>query len=282
MTKSSGGARCRSCGEDAWTEDGRCRACREFPTLGYDVGALIQQTCVIPDGEHVGEPFLLTDEMWIFLLWSYRLWPTNGKFYFTRGSLLERPQKWGKGPFGSAIVVAEAHPEGPVRFAGWNADGLPVGKPVPTPWIQVAAVSFDQTDNVWTALQPMIELGDLAAEIEDTGQTRIILPQGGKIEPVTSSGQSRLGQRISFALQDQTESWFVANGGHKVADTQRRNLAGMGGRFLSTPNAFDPTEDSVAQRDAESKAPGTYRNTVGAGKGSIRNRRERMRMLKKV
>ena len=79
-----------------------------------------------------------------------------------------------------------------------------------------------------------------------------------------------------------TESWLKRNGGHDLAYNQRRGLAGMGGRFLSTPNAYDPTEDSVAQRTAESKAPGVYHDDVDPGPGSVRNRQDRRRMLRKV
>ncbi len=35
----------------------------EFPTLGIAVGNWVQRNCVIPDGVHQGEPFLLTEEM---------------------------------------------------------------------------------------------------------------------------------------------------------------------------------------------------------------------------
>jgi hypothetical protein len=122
-----------------------------------------------------------------FLLWFYRLDPVTGKFVYDRGGQLCRPQKWGKGPFASAIICAEADPEGPVLSDGWDANGEPVGRPWPTPHIQVTAVSEDQTDNVWRALRPMIELGDIAADIPDTGLTRINLPSGGLIEPVTSA-----------------------------------------------------------------------------------------------
>ena len=44
-----------------------------------------------------------------------------------------------------------------------------------------------------SALLPMIELGALGSEVEDTGLGRINLPGGGKIEPVTASAISRLG-----------------------------------------------------------------------------------------
>jgi hypothetical protein len=172
----------------------------------------------------------------------------GGRFTHFRGTQLTRPQKWGKGPFAASWVCGEAHPESPVLFDGWDADGQPVGRPWATPHIQITAVSEDQTDNVFRALLPMIRLGALAADIPDTGLTRINLPSGGIIEPVTAAALSRLGQRVTAVVQDQTESWFRTNGGHKLADNQRRGLAGMGGRFLSTPNAWDPAEDSVAQR----------------------------------
>jgi hypothetical protein len=89
----------------------------EFPTLGFQVADLIEAKCAIPDGLHVGDPFLLTDEMLNFLLHHYRVDPDTGRFFYDRGSQLVRPQKWGKGPFSAAMVCAEADPEGPVLFA---------------------------------------------------------------------------------------------------------------------------------------------------------------------
>ena len=253
----------------------------EFPTLGYEVADWIEARCAIPDREFVGDPFLLTDEELAFLLNFYRLDPVSGGFVYYRGAQLTRPQKWGKGPLSAAVICAEA--QGPVLFAGWSAAGEPVGKPWPTPLIQVTAVSEDQTENVYSALLPMIELGALHGEIEDTGLGRINLPGGGKIEPVTASGRSRLGQRLTFGLQDQTESWFQSNGGRMLADNQRRNLAGMGGRWLSTPNAWDPTEESVAQYTAENEREGVFHDDVEPPEGlSIRNKQERRRALKVV
>lgn len=251
-----------------------------FPTLGYLVADWIEDRCVIPDGDHAGEPYVLTDEMLRFLLWYYRLDPETGRFVFFRGAQLVRPQKWGKGPFAAAICCAEG--EGPVLFDGWDARGEPVGRPWATPWIQVTAVSEDQTDNVWRALVPMIELGALKAEIPDTGETRINLPGGGRIEPVTSSHWSRLGQRVTHACQDETHAWTHRNGGRKLADAQRRNLAGMGGRWLETTNAWDPTDESVAQQTAESQAPGVYLDDVEPPAGSVRNKQERRKMLRRV
>lgn len=254
----------------------------EFPTLGYQVAEVIESKCAIPDGIHTGESFHLTDEQLRNLLWFYRLDPVTGLFVYFRGQQLVRPQKAGKGPFSACVICAEADPDAPVLPAGWDANGEPVGRPWPTPWIQVTAVSEDQTGNVWRALVPMIELGSIAADIPDTGETRINLPSGGRIEPVTSRHISRLGARITFAVEDETHAWTKTNGGRLLADTQRRNLAGMNGRFMETTNGWDPTEESVAQQTAEGKEPGVFRDDVEPGKGSVRNKRERRVMLRKV
>lgn len=253
----------------------------EFPTLGYEVADWIEARCAIPDREQVGNPFLLTDEQLLFLLHFYRLDPDTGRFVHFRGAQITRPQKWGKGPLAAALVCAEA--QGPVLFDGWDADGNPVGKSWATPLIQVTAVTESQTENIYSALLPMIELGALRAEIEDTGLGRINLPGGGKIEPVTAGALSKLGQRVTFVPQDQTESWVRTNQGRKLADNQRRGLAGTGGRWLSTPNAWDPTEESVAQYTAENEHEGVYHDDVEPPEGlSIRNKTERRRALRAV
>lgn len=260
----------------------------EFPTLGFLISDFIREHCVVPDGEYAGQPFTLSDDQLLFLLWFYRLHPAaepdltkpSRPFVFNRGGQLVQPQKWGKGPFSAAVICAEA--QGPVLFDGWDANGEPVGRPWATPWIQVTAASEAQTDNVWRALVPMIELGNLHADIPDTGETRINLPNRGKIEPVTSSARSRLGQRITHASQDEGHNWLPRNGGRKLADNQRRNLAGMGGRFLETGNAWNPAERSVAQDTWESAAAGVFKMMGEAGPGSIRSRRDRDRMLKQL
>ena len=250
----------------------------ELATLGYGVAEWIQAYCVIPDRELRGQPFMLTTEQLWFLLHHYAL-TADGRWRYPRGSQLIRPQKWGKGPLAAAIVCAEA--EGPVRFAGWDPAGEPMGEPWATPHIQITACSEDQTDNTWRAIQPMIELGPLGESfIPDTGLTRINLRSGGLIEPVTASARSRLGQRITFCVQDQSESWVRSNHGHQLADNQRRNLAGMGGRFLETGNAPDPVEDAVAWRTP--REGGVYVDDVDGGPGSVRNKAERRKVLRKV
>ncbi len=272
------------------------RAPGERPTLGWVVADWIRENCVIPDREFAGHPFEPCDEQLEFLFAFYELhedaeerqmfqgeWrpdlTQNNAWVYDRGGQLVAPQKWGKSPFAAAIVIAEAY--GPVLFDGWDDDGEPKGRPWRTPKIQITAHSEDQTKNTWGALLPMIRLGKLEHEIIDTGVTRINLPNGGWIEPASSAAKSRHGQPITFAVQDETHSWLEADGGWKLADTQRRGVAGMGGRFLETTNAWDPAEESVAQRTFE-KETSVCKLMLHGGPGSVRNHAERMRVLKRV
>ncbi|MFE1358847.1 hypothetical protein [Streptomyces harbinensis] len=255
-----------------------------FPTLGFLVTDWVEAHCVIPDGFHVGSPYQLTDEQAWFYVQHYRVRPEAKRGQLAtafqhRRSLLVRPQKWGKGPLTASQVAVEG--VGPALFAGWAEGGEtwdcrehgcgcgwvyeyepgePMAMPWPTPLIQVTAFSEEQTGNIYDALRPMIEKGPLAELIPKTGEEFIRLPNGGRIDIVTSSAQSRLGQRVTFVPQDETGIWTEANKMVRVAETQRRGLAGMGGRAVETTNAWDPSENSVAQRTFESRAKDVYRD----------------------
>lgn len=239
----------------------------EFPTLGWLIGEWIEEHCIIPAGPQRGAPYELTREMWQHLLQVYRLRarakvhpkyprPVDGLVHY--GAQLRRPQKWGKDPFHAAKAIA--HALGPVQFDGWDAAGEPVGRPVDTPWVQVAATSEDQTDNTWKPLFRTLSEGPLANTPGlDVGETRIKLPDGdGWIEPVTAAARSRLGNPITYATITEPHLMRERDGGKSMAKAMKRNLAGMGGSWSEATNAWDPSEDSTAQATAESKAPGIY------------------------
>lgn len=217
---------------------------------------------MVPDGIHQGEPYILTNEMLAFLLKFFRVHPTArpidnspSSAFFYRGAQLMRPQKWGKSPFSASTCLAYAF--GPIVFDGWDANGEPVGRPHPTPHIQIVSTSEAQTDNTWLALFEMASRGPIAEFGVDIGMMDINLPGGGKIEPRTSSGHARLGARITYGVFDEPHLMIQSNGGLLLATTMKRNLSGMGGRWLETTNAYDPNENSVAQRTQESVLNGT-------------------------
>ncbi|UJW32402.1 hypothetical protein L3Q67_01030 [Saccharothrix sp. AJ9571] len=221
----------------------------------------------IPDGPMRGTPYLLTNEMWRHFLWVYRLFPNavpHPKYprprdgFVYHGTQLRRPQKWGKDPLLAAR--AAAHALGPVQFDGWDAHGEPVGRPVDTPWVQLAATSEEQTANTFRPLYRMLSEGPIADTPGlDVGETRIKLPEGdGWIEPVTSAARSRLGAPITFAGFTEPHLMRQSDGGLDMARAMKRNLTGMGGSWSEATNAWDPSEQSVAQQTAEAKNPRVF------------------------
>lgn len=253
-----------------------------WPTIGFLVADWVEQHCIVPDGWSKGEPF----EMYDWQLWCtvnhYRVKPTAKvgqlatAFHYRRSQVIA-PQKTGKGPWSATIIATEA--VGPAVFAGWAKGGEvwdcrdhgcdcgwtweyepgdPMATHWPTPLIQLLATSEDQVSNVYDPLKSMAKHGPLSSQMR-VGEEFIRLPGDGKIEVVTSSAQSRLGNPIIFALQDETGLYTATNKMIRVAETQRRGAAGMGGRSMETTNAPDPSENSVAQRTLESKRPDIFK-----------------------
>lgn len=281
----------------------------DFPTL-WVACDWIEAHCVVPDGFRKGQPFQMYDwQLWCTVN-HYRVkpgtvWrpddPILAPAFRYRRSQVVAPQKTGKGPWTAAVCANEG--VGPALFAGWAQGGEvydcrdhgcgcgwryeyepgePMGMPWPTPLIQVTAFSEEQTDNIYRPLQSMIRNGPLG-ELMKVGEAFIRLPNDGRIDVVTSSAQSRLGNPVTFVPQDETGIWTVTNKMDRVATTQRRGAAGMGGRTMETTNAWDPSEDSVAQHTAESTRPDIFRFHRLPPKGlSYRNKAERRRIHRHV
>lgn len=199
----------------------------------------------------------------------------NQAFYYRR-TLTVAPQKTGKGPMSASFVAFEAC--GPSVFAGWAEDGdvyrcsdngcgcgweyeylpgEPMGMRHPSPLIQITAFSEDQADNIYRPLRGMIRLGPLKHLLAvREGFVRVLGLSDDddldRIDVVTSSANSRLGNPISDSEQDEVGLWYVSNKMQNVADNQNRGAAGMGGRTHATTNAWDPALNSYAQLTYES------------------------------
>lgn len=238
----------------------------DFPTLGYEVAEWIEAHLAQPDGYNMGDGFHLTDEQLRFIKDYYRLYehaapyPAPDGLVHT-GAQFRRSQKAGKDPLAAALILAEAL--GPTRFDGWTAAGEPVGKPYPSPLIVCLGTSEDQTDNTWRPLLSMIRLGPLIdLPNMDCGQTRVDLPGGGRIEPVTTSAKARLGAPLTFLTITESHLFTLQGGYRRVCAAVKRNVAGMDGRWLELTNAWDPTEGSEAQVTAESGDPRVLIDTI--------------------
>jgi hypothetical protein len=262
-----------------------------FPTLGHLLDAWFEQHCRVPKGFAKGKPFATADWQFWCVANHYRVresarWvaeqPLLNQAFVYRRSQIVAPQKTGKGPLSAAITAAEA--VGPVIFAGWaragdlyrcEANGCdcgwtyaylpgePMGMRHPSPLIQLAATSEDQVDNVLGPLKTMIRLGPLKSLLlVREGFIRIVGTsedeEDDRIDAVTSSAQSRLGNPLSFANQDETGTYTTSNKLRRLAETQRRGAAGMGGRTIETTNAWDPSENSVAQTTYENNSDDVF------------------------
>ncbi|MDF9748642.1 terminase [Arthrobacter sp. ES3-54] len=264
----------------------------DFPTLGDLLDAWYEQHCRVPDGFTRGAAFRQSDWQFWCTANHYRIRPDavwnaekpllNQAFVYRRSQVVA-PQKTGKGPWAAAVSTGEA--VGPTIFNGWAVDGdvyecsangcgcgwsydyLPgeaKGIRHPSPLIQLTATSEDQVDNILRPLKAMIRLGPLADLLlirEDF--IRIVGEAGNedmdRIDAVTSNAQSKLGNPISFAFQDESGLYTKTNKMVKVAETQRRGAAGMGGRTIETSNAWDPSENSTAQRTFESQSQDIFK-----------------------
>lgn len=228
------------------------------------------------------EPFIeYPQQLWVTVNW-YRIRPTakpgdlSTAFHYRRVQYVG-PQKCGKGPW--LAKKAKAQAGGPVLLKAWAKGGEvyacedhgcpcgweyvyqpgePMGKPWAKPLMQLMATSEDQVDNVYDPLKAMLKYGHDAG-LYTVGEEFSRTWNDGKIETVTSSALSRLGNPIIFAGQDETGLYNDANKLRKPAETQRRGAAAMGGRSIETTNPWDPSEGSVAQRTWESKRPDIFR-----------------------
>jgi hypothetical protein len=242
-----------------------------------------------------GKPFHQYDRQFWFTANHYRIRPgaqlgpagrliLNQAFVNRRSQIID-PQKTGKGPWSACVTAAEAC--GPTQFAGWAKRGEwyvcedhgcpcgwewkyeagePKGVRHPAPLIQLTANSQDQVDNVWGALTTMIFLGPLKDLLRPRDTfIKIINPSGtgdpdfDRIDAVTSSAASRVGNPVTFVLHDESGFYTDQNKMRWTAETQRRGLAGMGGRSIETTNAYDPSMKSVAQTTFESQAQDVFR-----------------------
>lgn len=295
----------------------------DFPVLWVAID-WEERHCVVSDpvrGVHRDEegdpePFIeYPQQLWVSANW-YRVRPEAKSgdlataFHYRRVQYVG-PQKCGKGPWMAKKVKGQAG--GPCLFQDWAQGGEqyrcdehgcdcgwtynyeagePMGKPWIKPLIQLLATSEEQVDNVYEPLKAMLRYGPDASRYT-VGEEFTRLPNDGLIQTVTSSAQSRLGNPIIFAGQDETGTYNDANKLRKPADTQRRGAAGMGGRSIETTNPWDPAEDSVGQRTWETKRPDVFRFWLNPelapslrhadGKPfSFWNKRERRKILEHV
>ena len=213
-------------------------------TLGWGVLKWCSTWLAQPDGDRKGQKWRFTDEQALFILWFYAV-DEYGRFLYRRG-VLERPKGWGKSPLLAAICSAELL--GPVKFSHFDEKGNAIGRSMPSAFVQIAAISEDQTDNTMALVGEMLTDGGAKDKYGlDIGLSRVLAPGKRKLSRVTASPRSREGNRPTFCVMDETHLWLPVENGPELANVLRRNLAKTRGRSIETTNAPVPGEGSVAE-----------------------------------
>jgi hypothetical protein len=236
----------------AWGPLGLINLARPPLTLAQPIIDLAEEYLAVPSGIHAGKPLKLTSEQ-VEVLWAwYSVTPNGRKYIYNRKLIIRMSKGWAKSPIGMVCnfgdLLADVVPD------GLNAYGEPVGRPHPSPWLQIAATAEDQTDNLYRQLLDALRDSDAVDDFRlDVGITRIqFRDRAGWIEPVTSSAGAREGQPISGATKEETHLWYTSNGGISLSETLRRNAIKMGAREIELTNAYVPAGGSVAEKSEAS------------------------------
>ena len=246
-------------------------------TLAPAILRWVSEFLLQPDGPTAGDSWNYTQEQARFVAWWYAI-DDGGRFVYRRGTL-RRMKGWGKDPLLATICAIELC--GPCRFSHFDNRGFPVAVPHPAPWIQVAAVSKDQTRNTMTLFPAMFSAEAVSEYRLDLGKEIIYAHGGrGRIEAVTSSPAALEGGRPSLVVKNENQHWVKNNDGHKMSEVIDRNLAKSrdgSARAVAITNAHEPGLDSDAERDWEayqkiaqgrSRASGVLYDSVEAPAGT--------------
>lgn len=218
-------------------------------TLGYEALAWAAKYLRHPNGLRAGQRWQFTREQARFVLWFYAV-DGDGRWLFDRAD--RRLAKGsGKSPFAAVMALVELL--APVRFFRWDESvpGGCVGRPVTMPWVQIAAVSLDQTENTMRHVRAMASKQNAPKLHEDyqldVGKTQIFVAPEGKLEVITSAAATAEGAEATFVIGDELEHWTPTNGGVELHNTLVDNLTKSGSRFLGTLNAWKPGVNSVGE-----------------------------------
>lgn len=215
-------------------------------SLGWGVINWMYEYVLTPGGPNAGQPFMPTLEQARFIVWWYAV-DDDGRWLYRSGTL-RRLKGWGKDPLAGALSLVELC--GPVEFSHFDENGNPVGKPKYDPWVQIAAVSQDQTRNTFTLYSSLVSPKLKEEYGLDINKTIVYDRRGKMIEGVTSSPSALEGKRPTFIIQNEIQWWVEQNDGKAMADVIDGNVTKSAYgtcRALSICNAHVPGQDSVGE-----------------------------------
>lgn len=205
-----------------------------------------------------GRPWTFTPEQARWWLWWFAV-DEHGTFLYSQG-VLQRLKGWGKDPV--AAVLSATGFVGPCRpdingrpFVDPFGNEHPAAKPHPEAWIQIAAVSQTQTKNTMRLFPSLFTKAALQRYEIELNKEVLYAHHGAQIiQAVTSNADTLEGGRPTETIKNETHRWRANNSGHEMAEVIENNAtksADGAARTLSITNAYEPSEDSVAQRERE-------------------------------
>lgn len=202
--------------------------------------------------ENKGQPWQYTMEQARFILWFWALEESGELMYHS--AILQRLKGWGKDP--TAATISTLVLVGDVEFDHWDSNGDPVGRQVTDAWVQIAAVSQDQTKNTMKLFPSLIPARTRSHFGIQIGKQNVwARGDTAQIEAVTASPMAIEGGRPKLIIRAETQNWNASNGGLDMAGAMEGNVAkaegGAPARILDICNAYREGEDSVGQRERE-------------------------------
>lgn len=209
-----------------------------------------------------------TPEQSRFWLWFYALDERGMPLHDS--AVLQRLKGWGKDPVAAGGAVGSCF--APLTFDHWDKNGEPVGREEESAWVQVVAVSQEQTKNTMKLLPGLIPADTRKYYGIQLGkQTMWAMGDSRQIEAVTSSPLALEGGRPTFVIRNETQNWNSSNGGIDMDGVLSGNAAkrelGVNVKMLDICNAYRDGEDSVGQRVREAWE-GTQGNPDSTDAGS--------------
>lgn len=233
------------------------------PTWAYDNGWVLPQASLgwrnlawaglrlrAPRG---GGPWTYTLEQARFLLWYWAL-DSDGGFVF-HSAALQRLKGWGKDPLAACVSATDLCSED-ASFDHWDGD-VPVGRQQEASWVQILAVSQEQTKNTMKLFPSLIPAETRLRYGIQVGKLNVwARGDEAQIEAVTASPLAVEGGRPTLAVRSETQNWNASNGGHDMAGALEGNAAksptDRQARVLDICNASRDGEDSVGERVRDS------------------------------
>lgn len=201
------------------------------PTLGQQVCAFIEDRCVFGPGSLQEQAARLDAEKRMFIYRMYEVYPKGhpleGNRVFERCAV-ELRKGLAKTEFAAWVAFCELHPEAPVRFDGWDADGNPVGRPVPSPYIPMMAAAEEQVMELAFGVLTFVIQNSPDAALFDCSKERIVrLSRSGTNDgvavPVSNAPNTRDGARTTFQHFDEPHRLSLPREKH-AHETMLQNL----------------------------------------------------------